>query len=76
MRSVLDPFPTAKTSQVCKKILSKKLFLEDFGDSITHNNDQKAAKTKSLIFTIYGRTAHIPSFSINNCQLTRTNLSF
>jgi hypothetical protein len=55
----VDPFPTAKTSSVCKKILNKKIFLNRFNDYIVYD---EGAETKNLLFSIYGGTAHVPSF--------------
>jgi hypothetical protein len=55
----VHPFPTAKTSSVCKKILNSKIFLNRFNDYIVYD---EGAETKNLIFSEYGGTAHVPSF--------------
>ncbi|MDR2639044.1 MAG: hypothetical protein LBC09_04335, partial [Helicobacteraceae bacterium] len=59
-RDIIDPFPTAKTSQVCKRILDEKPFLKDFKDRISYRDDNKTSKAKRLIFTVYEGTGHFP----------------
>ncbi|MDR2638401.1 MAG: hypothetical protein LBC09_01025, partial [Helicobacteraceae bacterium] len=59
-RDIIDPFPTAKTSQVCKRILDDKLFLNNFMGHILYRDDNKTSKAKRLIFAAYEGTAKVP----------------
>jgi hypothetical protein len=61
----IDPFPTAKTSKVCKQILDKKLFLQK--DNIYQKNkyvvySDNASKRLLFSTTRFGGTSNTPSF--------------
>ncbi|MDR1614099.1 MAG: hypothetical protein LBS26_00855 [Campylobacteraceae bacterium] len=59
-KEIIDPFPTAKNSPVCKNILDNKIFLQSSKENyISYKN---SSETKTLIFTKYQGTAHFKYF--------------
>ncbi|MDR2152714.1 MAG: hypothetical protein LBO72_07835 [Helicobacteraceae bacterium] len=60
-RKIVDPFPTAKTSQVCKRILDKKPFLHEFNDRIVTNDEYVRNSSTWGMHVAWGK-AEVPRY--------------